>query len=141
MLKVLLFLWQLPQNIIGFIISRFSIYKFVYTRDVEENKKVRAYYVKNFFHSGVSLGDFIILDEEYWHIVHIQTLKHEHGHQKQSQILGWLYLIIIGIPSILGNLWDRVFHKNWPTLDREAWYYKQPWEAWADKLGKVNRWD
>ena len=49
MLKVLLFLWQLPQNIIGFIISRFSIYKFVYTRDVEENKKVRAYYVKNFF--------------------------------------------------------------------------------------------
>ena len=50
MLRLLLFLWQLPQNIIGFIISLFSVNKFVYTKDVEENKRVKAYYVKNFFH-------------------------------------------------------------------------------------------
>jgi len=52
------------------------------------------------------------------------------GHQKQSLYLGWLYLIIIGLPSVTGNLLNRVIDFD---------YYKQPWEAWADKLGGVKR--
>ena len=41
-----------------------------------------------------------------------------------------LYLIVIGLPSAVGNLLHRKIKFD---------YYKQPWEAWADKLGGVKR--
>lgn len=89
-----------------------------------------VYFYKKFFNSGVSLGDYIILarkNRDY------KTIHHEHGHQIQSRRLGPLYLIVIGLPSLLGNIYSRIFHKS------AEWYYKQPWEAWADKLGGVER--
>lgn len=54
-------------------------------------------------------------------------------------MLGPSYLISIGIPSAICNLIDRFFHKDWGALERNIWYYRLPWEAWADELGKVNR--
>lgn len=129
-----LFLWQLPQNVIGAICA-FNYDKLhpYYTRDGE----LIYVYFKSWFRSGVSLGDIIILDNIYDKSVSIRTLYdavyHEHGHQKQSRILGPLYLILIGIPSLLGNLVFRLFKIN------SKYYYKQPWERWADKLGGVER--
>ena len=126
MKKVLLWLWQLPQNILGWFISR--------------NAGIKIYdgitvYFKGLFRSGVSLGNYIIFDRAYLNFESILTdsIKHEHGHQKQSMYLGPLYLIVIGLPSLLGNIYSRLFHKD------SEWYYKQPWEAWADKLGGVVR--
>ena len=66
-----------------------------------------AKYKKEFedtFRSLTQLGYavlFISHDKE-------KTIKHEYGHQKQSLYLGWFYLLIIGIPSFLGNIWDRI---------------------------------
>lgn len=126
MKKVLLWLWQLPQNILGWFISR--------------NAGIKVYdditvHFKFLFRSGVSLGNYIILDNIYLNFEDLinDTVKHEHGHQIQSMYLGPLYLIIIGLPSMLGNIYSRIFHKD------SVWYYKQPWEAWADKLGGVVR--
>lgn len=96
---------------------------------------VTAYAYKKFFGSGVSLGNYIIVESKS--ITPSPklntTLHHEHGHQIQSRRLGPLYLIVIGLPSLLGNIYSRIFHKS------AEWYYKQPWEAWADKLGGVER--
>ena len=64
---------------------------------------------------------------------------HEYGHQIQSKRLGWLYLLIIGLPSISFNILDMIIHRNWSPLDRMRWCYKLPWEANADKLGGVDR--
>jgi hypothetical protein len=133
MKKVLLWLWQLPQNLLGLILT--LNFKECMEDYYFNDLTVGAVYFKPLFRSGVSLGDYIILDSEYLHYLTIigETLNHEHGHQKQSRILGPLYLIVIGIPSMLGNIYSRIFNKD------SEWYYKQPWEAWADKLGGVIR--
>lgn len=125
MKKIILFLWQLPQNILGL----FLVFT---TRSKYANGCWRT--KKSF--TGISLGNFVILRMDDESDI---SLKHETGHQKQSLILGPNYLLIIGLPSLLGNIWDRIFHKKWNNLKREKWYYSQPWEKWADKLGKVKR--
>lgn len=123
MKEVLKYLWQLPQNILGLIV----IYSTYAWRITDHWCVVQRF--------GVSLGDYIIVNQ----YANETTLNHERGHKKQSLYLGWLYLIIIGLPSAIGNLWDRWFHKKWSSADRIKWYYSQPWEKWADKLGGVTR--
>lgn len=98
-----------------------------------------CYLIPNFFNSGVSLGDYIILDNHG--VVNSDTVYHEYGHSIQSRYLGPVYLIVIGLPSLIGNIWDRVAHTKWSIAQRVKWYYNQPWEKGADKLGGVNRFD
>lgn len=124
MKDLLLYLWQLPQNILGLIVITFS--------QAEKDTDGIWYTQKKF---GVSLGNYIIVNENSSKT----TVNHEKGHQKQSLYLGWLYLILIGIPSACGNLYDRFFHKSWSREESCKWYYSQPWEAWADRLGGVVR--
>lgn len=116
MKKFLLFIWQLPQNILALIILLINY----------RNRKwfPKYYTVKYLFDKSVSLGNFILFDEDI--TVLDKTLKHEQGHQKQSLYLGPLYLLVIGLFSLVGNILHRIWKFN---------YYKQPWEAWADKLG------
>lgn len=136
MIKVLVWVWQFPQNLIGFLLTR--KYKYKSTRNV--NGKWINVYFKPFFRSGVSLGDFIILD--YYHCGRAcsrQAFAHEYGHSRQSLILGWFYLPLVGLPSIMGNVWDRLFHRNWTGEQREKWYYNRYPENWADRLGGVVR--
>ena len=129
MKDVLLWMWQLPQNIVGFILTRKP--KAWYTYECNDRERIKAYFTSNVFGCGVSLGEYVILDyDNYYHNVVFNTVNHEHGHTKQSRMLGFLYLLVIGLPSALGNLLHRKFKFN---------YYKQPWEAWADKLGGVKR--
>lgn len=125
MKKILLYLWQLPQNIVGLFVVLFS----------RAAKMIDGIY-RTKYNFGVSLGNYIILDRG----CSLIDIRHEQGHQKQSLYLGWLYLFTIGILSAAGNIWDRLFHKSWNHTARMYWYYKQPWEAWADKLGGVKRW-
>ena len=112
-----LYIWQLPQNLLGLTVIFFS-------------KAWKDCFYKNTYDTnykfGVSLGKYIIV----YRYCDIPTIKHEQGHQKQSIMLGWFYLFVIGLPSAIGNLLHRKFKFN---------YYKQPWEAWADKLGGVKR--
>lgn len=128
MKKFLMYLWQLPQNILGLLVIVFSKGKYEYSIEGKDIYSTDC----NF---GVSLGKYIITDNFGWG----DTAKHEYGHCLQSEKLGWLYLIVIGLPSALGNLYDRIAHRSWKYKDSIAWYYKQPWEAWADKLGGVKR--
>lgn len=54
------------------------------------------------------------------------------GHAKQSRLLGPLYLIVIGLPSIL---WAGIHGKVAPRKSY-YWFYT---ERWADRLGGVGR--
>lgn len=122
--KIFLWIWQLPQNLLGLIVRLF----------VGGKKTDDGYYTTR-FNMGVSLGNYIIVKEG----ASQDTIKHEKGHQWQSGWLGPLYLIVIGIPSFLFNIFDRIFHKKWPVDKRMKWYYSLPWEANADRLGGVTR--
>jgi hypothetical protein len=152
MINILLAIWQFPQNILGWIMSRLwkkrlkiisSIIK--ETETCEEKYNVKIYVAEYKSHisdkvlkgiSGFSLGRYICIND--WDSV--ETVLHETGHAIQSMILGPLYLPIIGVWSaVFCNLWDRWFHKTWTYEKRTKWYYTRFPEWWADKLGKVKR--
>lgn len=124
---VVKWIWQFPQNIIGFILSR-GYYCYV----------AGAYWKSGWNMPGVSLGDYIIMDKETM-LYSDKVVLHEKGHQKQSLMFGPLYLLVIGLPSVVRNLWDRIAHRNWSTVKRMYWYYDGFPENWADKLGGVVR--
>ena len=140
LLKILLFIWQLPQNLVGL----FIIY-------VLNNKKTRikktidyidVWFVKNgVFKCGVSLGNYILLYNEKYNSPKVgtrflnNTIHHERGHQKQSKYFGFFYFLFIGLPSLWVNIRNRIFKRG------SNWYYTQYPENWADKLGDVHRWD
>ena len=96
----LLFLWQLPQNILGL----FLLLYFWLRKDLEvlTYKDSAWAYRSKYMSGGISLGSFIFLCN--YSAKRETTIAHEYGHVKDSKIFGPLYLLIIGLPSIL-NAW------------------------------------
>lgn len=119
----LLLVWQLPQLIIGFVISRF-------VKDKEKvlirGFKVTACNINKSY--CFSLGPFVF----YRLSSHQEVKKHEHGHSIQSIYLGPFYLLAVGIPSLI-LFWYKRFTKK-----DEIWYHIHYPENWADKLGEVD---
>ena len=117
LLKIILFIWELLQNIAGFLYLKLSKYKFTARYFLNGNTQIKYYYAEK-FPGGLTLGEFIFTNGP-------QHVKHESGHVIQSRILGPLYLPVIGLNSIL----HAAFHhcKN----------YVHFWtEKWAEKLGR-----
>lgn len=92
---------------------------------------------RGLFGGGICLGEYILFDAK--RRVTDKDILHEYGHCKQSRMLGPLYLFVVGIPSIIRNIYDRIAHKKWTSYSRKKWYYKGWPENWADKLGGVQR--
>ena len=82
---------------------------------------------------GISLGLFIFTPdrEEAWCR---QMEVHEYGHAWQSLLLGPLYLIIVGLPSIL---WARLPGCIRMRRERQVPYSAFYTERWADRLGEA----
>jgi hypothetical protein len=85
------FLWELPQNLIG------SLLLLKKHKLVGRIGQIRLYQTK--LRGSVSLGKFVFLCPN--HANNKQIMAHEVGHCAQSQQLGWLYLIVVGLPSLL----------------------------------------
>lgn len=128
--NVLLFLWQLPQNVLGLIV--------ILVTRAKRSRIFKHVWFTQCCNFGISLGYFIIFGAKDYFVTDTDY-EHEWGHCKQSLYLGPLYLLLIGLPSIVFNIYDRLFHKKWSYSDRYDWYYALPWEAWADRLGHVKR--
>ena len=130
----LLFIWQLPQHLIGLFIIYVTKAQHHYFIN-NDFKKVFPYWTSARFNGGVSLGKYIIMQDG----INKDTILHERGHSLQSLRIGWLYLILVGIPSAIFNIWDRLFHKKWTLIESYNWYYNRYPEKWADRLGGVSR--
>ena len=131
MKEILLYIWQLPQNLIGLILLLFYKHEKEYHR-----LNGRTFYYTEEMRSGISLGNYIIMNREDKE----DGMKHEYGHTIQSRYLGLFYLILIGLPSILWNIIDSLIVTRLVGYERSYLiYYSMPWEAWADKLGNVKR--
>ena len=133
MKDILLYIWQLPQTLIGYVLLLF--WKQTGVLDYK-GKTIR---VCKSFPGGISMGYVIIVhqypfDKDTW-----DYAKHEYGHSKQSEIYGWFYLLVIGLPTVLGDLWNKLFHSKWELNKVIEWYYNLPWEKGADKRGGVKR--
>lgn len=125
-MKTLLYIWQLPQTILGWIIVRICGWDY---RERKRYPNVHIYFSPK-FRGGVSLGKYIILSTR--HIGEDMDDKvaraHEYGHCIQSQILGWFYLPIVG-------LWSAI--RSWFNLYKRGHYFDAFPENWADELGHV----
>jgi hypothetical protein len=129
-------LWQLPQFLVGWTL------KWWYTRDcvclLEDFRGVEAVYSSK-MKGGIALGNVIILPRKYAGVFAASTYigkarNHEFGHCRQSRMLGWFYLPVIGLPSLC---WAAA-HSTFKGLS-ETDYYSFYTEKWADKLGGVER--
>lgn len=130
LINILLFIWQLPQNLCGII------YKYI-SRDnrisIIENNDSRSVSAKVYLQKssgGVTLGQYVFINQDYTDKDII--IKHECGHVKQSKILGPLYLIIIGIPSILHAMLNNYIGCCWKNGEYN--YYHFYTEKLANKL-------
>ena len=126
LLKILLFIWELPQNLVGLVIYIIEKRKGEYSYKYRDNRTVTYWHLT----SGISLGSFIFVNK--W--ATNETIKHEFGHTKQSKMLGWLYLLVIGLPSLI---WAGCFEKY--RQKHNISYYSFYTERWADDLGEVVR--
>jgi len=120
----ILYLWQLPQNLLGLLLVAI-----LRPEDVYEIDSSLLCYASR-MRGGISLGRYIIVRSDLKDYKG-NTEKHELGHSRQSFYLGPLYLIVIGLPSLIWAWW-------WNER-RGMSYYSFYTERWADKLGEVER--
>lgn len=126
---IILVIWQLPQVIVGFLVRLFT--------GAEKQPELSSQYDRRIFYwrlgSGISLSTYYIIVR---YNADDKTIKHEKGHTIQSLYLGPLYLLVIGLPSLI---WCGIYsYTNW--IDKSKYsYYSFYTEAWADKLGGVTR--
>ena len=131
--KILLFIWQLPQNLLAFCFM--LVCGLLYGKPRKEMYKGVQYLWYDRWRNGASLGCYVLLGTIY---ERDDIVKHEWGHTCQSRRQGWLYLLITAVPSALGNLYDRIIRrvkKGWTWEKSVKAYYSTPWERRADEFG------
>ena len=124
--NLILFIWQLPQHIVALIYFGYLV---MMCKDLGVDSRYKqAIVIPCVMRGAITLGNYVFvgLNSEYK-----ETVKHELGHTIQSKILGPLYLIIIGIPSITYCGLRRLF----PSL-RKKNYYNFYTEKWANNLSE-----
>ena len=130
--------WELPQNTLG------AIVKAVFNATPCTTYKDATVYSWN-INGGMSLGKYIFVPFiEGGYVTALgaylskrkveQFIKHEYGHTVQSKYLGWFYLLVIGLPSLI---WAQLFQGYRQKTGKS--YYDFYTEKWADKLGGVTR--
>jgi RHS repeat-associated protein len=111
------FSWAAPQSLLGLAAG---IVLTLFGADVSPRwglgaKVEMPAYMGN--PGGMSLGPVVLAGHGF------NDFKHEFGHTWQSRLLGPLYLLVIGIPSLISAASDPSNHSNFYT------------EKWADAWG------
>lgn len=125
LLSIIFFVWELPQNFIGILLT------FIYRTEKSLQHKDKKVRVCSYFPGGISLGNYIFVKKYPYNDFTWNIVKHKWGHTRQSRYLGPLYLIVIGLPSLL---WAAIYNDSFKCS-----YYDFYTERWADKLGGVVR--
>ena len=115
-------LWQFPQNMLALYIEG------VLCQAAHREGKADGNIIimNTVLPSAMSLGDYLFVSP----MSSQKSIQHECGHSKQSDILGPLYLIVIGIPSLLHN----IIHYLCSKIGIKWNYYSFYTESWANKL-------
>lgn len=116
-------LWEFPQWLLG-MFYLYANYGRIYTGFMYNGA---SYFVIDGQKGSVTFcKDYIFLSK--YTMNSDNTIKHEYGHTIQSGYLGWLYLLLIGLPSISWAFIHRYFGIQKPY---RSFYTEQS----ADKLG------
>lgn len=114
-------IWEMPQNLLGFIFYLILRKKIVGVYLIRN----RYNFIVSGFGGGISLGIFTYTNNTY-------LVPHEYGHTRQSKVLGPLLLLLIGLPSLI---WATTFVLGWNSNNYDSFFI----EGMATKLGnKMN---
>ena len=113
---ILLFIWQLPQNIIAVLML-----PFLGKLELIACKNYAFCFIGEKMQGGISLGNFVYVSKSLskyeTHIAHELD-----GHTVDSKYFGPLYIFIIGIPSICwAGLRNTKKHPNYYEFYTERW--------------------
>lgn len=131
MKNILLYLWQLPQHLVGLLLV--ACYK-PERKHIMDNGNI--IYFSTRMLGGISLGKYSLVNIGHYRLkiedsLKRDTVRHEAiGHAQQSRWLGWLYLIVIGLQSGLHAVLCKCRTHNY----HDMWF-----EKWADKIAGVKR--
>lgn len=117
-IESLKWIWQFPQNMLAVCFE--GILCNAATRGVKEDGNQIIWC--DVLPSAMSLGDYLFMPTN----ASKESIEHECGHSRQSDILGPLYLIVIGIPSVIHNIVHAICYKLGLKWD----YYKFYTEHW-----------
>lgn len=101
--KYIMGVWQFPQYLLGYIIKKMLKTQF-YCKYLDAEVFLWQ------FECGMSLGKYLFIPSKFKVVAYKRELclKHEYGHTIQSKYLGWLYLFVIGLPSLV---WATCFRR------------------------------
>jgi hypothetical protein len=126
MLRKFFIPWELPQVLLALFFYAVMKKRITLASDYKSSK---VFFVRG-FPGGISLSFIIFLNDI--DLYNLRAVKHEFGHTIQSLCLGWFYLIIVGVPSIIrSSIWNHY------KLEDKKYYEGFP-ENWADLLGGLN---
>ena len=103
--------WEMPQTLIGHAYSQFRNAFCGVTRVDRLGGATYVIKEKNRYENGISLGNYlninlwsVIKDDFETYAKKEPLLLHEFGHSFDSRLFGWLYLFVIGIPSLFSAM-------------------------------------
>jgi len=133
LILLLLFIWELPQILLGIVV--FAVMKS--RQKVIKIEQEAHHFIIETVNIGVSLGWIVFWTPQGNRFSHLNNdcRMHEFGHARQSAIFGPLYLIIVGIPSISRVLYSKWYYKKYGYIWKN--YFNGFPENWADRLGGV----
>ena len=113
---ILLFLWQSPQNLIAVLML-----PFLGKLELKCYRNYSLCFVGEKMQGGISLGNFVFVSPSL--SKYDEHVAHElDGHTMDSKRFGFLYLFIIGIPSICwAGLRNVKKHPNYYEFYTERW--------------------
>ena len=122
-------IWEAPQKALAHIVIK--LFK---AEEAGEYAGAKLYFWRQ--QAGMSLSTHIFLpfQELSGTLYEENYIRHEYGHTIQSKYLGWFYLLVIGLPSLI---WAGCFEGY--RKKKKISYYSFYTEKWADKLGGVKR--
>ena len=126
---LLQFTWGLPQNLAGALHFLFALRKPHSRYHGAIVTRVR----RKRFSGGWTFGCFIFLTEPLSPGAEHDLLIHEYGHTVQSLILGPLWSLVIGLPSML---WCNLPFLQRLRRKRRIPYSRLYCEGWANRLGE-----
>lgn len=132
--------WELPQTAIGYLIAQWRVAsgRVKHIETLDGVTFVAGRHREPHTTAGMSLGCFVQMwlprragencERWAWHGGN-EMVRHEYGHTVDSQLWGWLYLPVIGLPSLVSQALDlnpKASHRH-----DDFWVERR-----ADRLGK-----
>lgn len=114
---IILSIWQIPQLLVGLV-----MWIFLGKKELVADRHFNFCWKAKRMLGGISLGPISFVSTREGE----EGIAHEvDGHTVQSKLLGWLYLPVIGLPSLI-HAW---FYER-----GESCYYDYWCEKWANKF-------